>query len=75
MHSLGIVHRDLKPENIIVDDEIPKIIDFGLSKDTWDNTRLLRSMAGSKAYMAPESINGDPQSCPVDIWSLGVILY
>ena len=55
--------------------EDPKIIDFGLSKDTWDNTRLLKSMVGSKIYMAPEILLGDPHSTPVDIWSLGVILY
>ena len=42
LHKNNIIHRDLKPENIMVNDKgDPKIIDFGLSKDTWDNSRLL----------------------------------
>lgn len=40
IHSVGIAHRDLKPENIMINEAgDPKVIDFGLSKDTWGNTR------------------------------------
>ena len=75
LHSLGIIHRDIKPENIIVDNGVPKIIDFGLSKDTWENPRLTKSICGTKAYMPPEALRGEPQGQPVDVWSLGIILY
>jgi serine/threonine protein kinase len=35
IHSVGIVHRDLKPDNIQVDkNSNPKILDFGLAKNT-----------------------------------------
>jgi serine/threonine protein kinase len=35
MHKVGIAHRDLKPENVMIDhNKIPKIIDFGLGRDT-----------------------------------------
>lgn len=32
IHAGGIVHRDLKPENVLMDDETPKIADFGLAR-------------------------------------------
>jgi serine/threonine protein kinase len=34
MHKLGIVHRDLKPENVLVDEDTPKIADFGLARSS-----------------------------------------
>jgi serine/threonine protein kinase len=32
-------------------------------------------MVGSKIYMAPEIIRGEPHGIPCDIWSMGIILY
>ena len=37
-HAAGIVHRDLKPENIFLardgDDEVAKLVDFGIAKSS-----------------------------------------
>src|SRR5688572_29553786 len=44
-HSSGVVHRDIKPSNIFLSqgpDEqvVPKVLDFGISKVSFDNSRL-----------------------------------
>ena len=78
IHSKGIAHRDLKPENLLLaENNILKIIDFGLSHEYWGgDDELLKTKCGSPSYAAPEII-----CCPfydgfkVDIWCCGIILY
>lgn len=74
-HSKGVIHRDIKPSNIIIQqDQVPKLMDFGLSKEIYHLNYSCANTAGTPAYMAPEQLQGqiDFQS---DIYSLGAILY
>ncbi|RKP00461.1 hypothetical protein CXG81DRAFT_13208, partial [Caulochytrium protostelioides] len=87
-HARKIVHRDLKPENIMLDahDHV-KIIDFGFANvldeadgdgdaATGSSTRPLSTFCGSLAYASPELLqNQQYEGAPVDVWSLGIILY
>jgi serine/threonine-protein kinase len=72
-HSIQIIHRDLRPANILVTtDGIPKVSDFGTSKEL--KSKFLDTRIGSPPYMAPEHFKGRTvfQS---DIWSLGITMY
>mmetsp|Transcript_11494 Transcript_11494/g.15961 ORF Transcript_11494/g.15961 Transcript_11494/m.15961 type:complete len:396 (-) Transcript_11494:500-1687(-) len=77
LHSHGIVHRDLKPENILFtsresDSEI-KLVDFEFARVIGEGQ--VETPCGSPIYVAPEIVKEQPYGKPVDMWSLGVILY
>lgn len=82
LHKHSIIHRDLKPTNILVKYDggraIPKIIDFGISKDLGGQETYASAVVGTFEYMAPEQINpekGQPLHPNADIWAFGVIAY
>jgi len=83
IHSKNICHRDLKLANILLmepsQSSILKIGDFGASK-SWSSTKVLESLVGTPAFMAPEviALTRAPNlsyTSKSDCWSLGVILY
>ncbi len=87
-HDGGIVHRDLKPENIFLvrtpddDDEIAKVLDFGIAKirgpagQQLSNSTKTGAVLGTPYYMSPEQARGlRDVDHRTDLWSLAVIVF
>lgn len=83
LHKNNIIHRDIKPSNILISIDtrnqyVPKIADFGLSKNISDTdfSNITNSFGGGTLdYSSPEQLFGQPLRPNADLWSLGVIVY
>ncbi|MEK7723376.1 MAG: bifunctional serine/threonine-protein kinase/formylglycine-generating enzyme family protein [Acidobacteriota bacterium] len=73
LHSLNIIHRDLKPANILMQGEIPRLTDFGVSKIA-KNTTQSTNVSGTYSYLPPEAFDGK-FSEKTDLWAVSIILY
>jgi len=78
VHSKNVVHRDLKPENLLFEKKgsnILKLIDFGIASMLDEAHPKLYEIVGSRTYMAPEIHMRSGYGKPVDLYSIGVVMY
>jgi len=79
IHKRKIVHRDIKPENLMYENNSPdsllKLADFGLATKIGENGLHDQKTCGTPTYVAPEILKEEAYGFPVDIWSLGVVIY
>jgi serine/threonine protein kinase len=75
-HRVGIVHRDVKPSNVLMNDEMPRLTDFGIAR-LGDDPALTSTgvVMGTPAYIAPEYARGEAVGPAVDLYGLGATLY
>lgn len=81
-HAQGIIHRDLKPANLFIaalpdGQEMMKLLDFGLARDTRQKSRTETGIAlGTPYYMSPEQAMRPKEVGPqTDVWAMGVMMY
>jgi serine/threonine protein kinase len=82
-HDAGVLHRDFKSDNVMLRLEgaelCPVIMDFGLARGL-DQYRQQshssrRGLVGTFAYIAPEQLEGKPNTIASDVYSLGVVWF
>jgi serine/threonine protein kinase len=87
LHGMGITHHDLKPTDIFVVSRSTsswdvRIGDFGIAKRVNADETALRTITGTRQYMAPEldpwlvdDEEAHSYTQAVDIWALGILLF
>ena len=77
-HADGIIHRDVKPHNIFFIGHRALLGDFGIAHDASSDTLELTeegALIGTRGYMAPEQLRGEPATERSDQYSAAAVLF
>lgn len=75
-HERGVLHCDLKPENILFDADFrPHVSDFGMARHIELSGAAEGPRGGTRGFMSPEQVRGEPLTTASDVFALGVLLH
>lgn len=73
IHEAKLVHRDVSPKNLMLTRAgAVKLLDFGIAITAEDEGLVTM---GTRRYMAPEQMLGEPVDHRADLFAVGVVLY
>ncbi|HHO54746.1 MAG TPA: serine/threonine protein kinase [Deltaproteobacteria bacterium] len=76
--QMRVIHRDIKPSNLLLSaDGVLKIVDFGIAKGDFEGreSETISVVLGAEGYVAPERLDGAPDSPAGDIYALGCVFF
>ncbi len=77
-HREGVIHGDVSTSNVLIRarDGSPKLADFGLASAVASPPEdRPGTVSGTPGYMAPELLEGEPQSPRSDLYSVAAVLH
>jgi len=76
VHQANLMHRDVKAQNVLREPSGRIVLgDFGTGRDLEQVDGSRGGLAGTPAYLAPETFSGGPITLASDIYSLGALLF
>jgi len=76
LHRLNIVHRGIRPGNVhIGSDQKLRILDLGAAPDHGAMHEANGGMSGTRSFIAPEVLVGDPVDVRGELYAAGATLY